>query len=92
MVRLRARGCQGEGPGAGVFGVVCGCLRSVGGALGDERRPQRGHEPHLGTGTLASTRRSRSTLGFTRLWNESCSRINLLCPRLRLRQTLLEKA
>ena len=40
MVRLRARGCQGEGPGAGVFGVFCGCLRSVGGALG-ERRPQK---------------------------------------------------
>lgn len=30
--------------------------------MGDERRPQRRHEPHLGTGTLASTG------GATALW------------------------
>ena len=58
-----------KGLGPEYLGSFVGVLRSVGGALGDERRPQRGHEPHRGTGTLASTRRSHSTLGFTRLWN-----------------------
>lgn len=45
MVRLRARGCQGEGPGAGVCGVVCGCLKSVGGALGDEEASEKARAP-----------------------------------------------